>query len=167
MSAPRPRRDGSGRAKQQRVVTTEPAIAEPTREFFEDGHRANAAYRVPQAWGRPRAAKRPVRPVDLVVGGRIKFLGDRRWWTVEATTEHYAIATRSGDFGRDSRYTVIAWSEGRRGPHNSWGYGATTRAECEETLRALEAGEIEMSERASVHLDLDLDHIAAPARSAS
>lgn len=109
--------------------------------------------------GRSRATSSPIDPVDMPVGSRVKFLGDRRWWTVAATDGERVVLTRTGDFGRPPVYTVIVWSQGRRGPHNSWGYPALTREDCERIVKgmAVDSGypRLDLSERGAVFLDLE------------
>jgi len=105
--------------------------------------------------GRTRATIRPVEPMPLKVNGRVKFLGDRRWWTVQAMNATHAVLTRGGDFGRGPVYTVIAWKEGRRGPHGSWGHAALTREDCERIATDMASGEISLSERRAIYLDID------------
>ena len=104
--------------------------------------------------GRTRATIRPVEPMPLKVDGRVKFLNDRRWWTVEATNATHAVLTRGGDFGRGLVYTVIAWNEGRRGPHGSYGHSAVTRADCERIATDMASGTICLSERRAIYLDI-------------
>jgi hypothetical protein len=77
------------------------------------------------------------------VGDAVKFEGDRRWWTVKATTEHFAALTRTQDFGRDGlAYTVIDWEKGVRGPCNligqGYGNGVYDDAECVAMLAEFE-----------------------------
>ena len=106
--------------------------------------------------GRTRAGHHhAICPVPATVGQRIRFLGDRRWWTIEAADDSRLVCARGGDLGRGSRYTVVEWGAGRRGPHDSFGHGAGSRAQCEEVLAALASGAIALSERNSVYLDLD------------
>lgn len=106
--------------------------------------------------GRRRAPQVAIEPIELVVGDRVKFYGDRRWWDVRAVDREYVVLTRTGDFGGTvPRYTVIAWAEGRRGPHGSWGHAAETDAEIAATLAALVSGQVEMSERRSIRLDIE------------
>ena len=105
-------------------------------------------------FGRTRAAIRPVEPMPLKVDGHVKFLNDRRWWTVQATNPTHAVLTRGGDFGRGPVYTIIAWNEGRRGPHGSYGHAAFTRADCERIATDMASGTISFSERRAIYLDI-------------
>lgn len=88
-----------------------------------------------------------VTPVPLTSGDRVKFAGDRRWWTVKAVTEHFAALTRQAEFERAGIlcYTVIDWRNGVRGPCDlvgqAWGDGSYTEAECAEMLTQFEAAD--------------------------
>ena len=99
-----------------------------------------------------------VKPLGLQVGDDVRFYGmptpfGARRTTVRAVTEHYALCTWPREQG-DGEYTVISWQDGWRGPHGSWGHGVATDEDCRAALAALEAGEIEMSHRHSIHLDI-------------
>lgn len=94
-------------------------------------------------------------PLPLQVGMQVKFVGDRRWWEVRATNEACVVVTRGGDFGRKSRYTVIVWGEGRRGPHVSWGHEAVTDDGCATIAADIFAGKLELSPKRSILLDLE------------
>jgi len=122
-------------------------------------HRTNRG--LEHAGGRTRAQAAPFeRFVDLVVGQRVQFHAPaRRWWTVEAVRadgDVVVLTRQNRDFGRDEQqYTIIVWSEGRRGPHNSWGYGAETREECERIARDFDGDvTLALSERRAVYLDI-------------
>lgn len=90
----------------------------------------------------------PLRPAE-----KVKFSGDRRWWTVRAVTEHFAALTRyaAGQPAGTRCYTVIDWRNGVRGPCNQsgqgWGDGTYTETECEQMLAEFEAGQLEVSQR--------------------
>lgn len=92
-------------------------------------------------------------PRPLVVGERLRFAADRRWWTVKAVTEHFAAMTRQAEFRRAGVlcYTVLDWRNGVRGPCNligqSWGDGSYTEAACASLLAEFEAGDLEVSQR--------------------
>lgn len=127
-------------------------------EAFRRMHEWNVREYSGRAPGSPRhrAPRVPIGPIEMAPGERVKFYGDRRWWDVRAVGRRHVVLTRTRDFGRGGLlYTVIAWAEGRRGPHGSWGHGAETDEQIAETLAALEAGEIDMSERHSIRLDLE------------
>lgn len=61
------------------------------------------------------AAVSPQAPMSA--GQRLKFDGDRRWWTVRAATENTVVLTRQAEFYRKGvlAYSVIDWRRGIRG----------------------------------------------------
>ena len=89
----------------------------------------------------------------LVVGDRLKFRGDRRWWTVKAVTENFAALTRQVSFRPAGTlyYTVLDWRNGVRGPCDligqGWGDGSYTEAECVAMLAEFESGDLSVSQR--------------------
>jgi hypothetical protein len=88
-----------------------------------------------------------VLPRPLVVGERLKFAGDRLWWTVRAVTEHFAALTRHAEFHPTGTncYTVLDWRNGVRGPCDlvgqGWGDGSYSEVECAEMLAQFEAAD--------------------------
>lgn len=124
---------------------------------YEENHQWNLGHYNEDAmrYGRTRAPQEPMEPLAIEAGQKVKFYGDRRWWGVRASGGDYVVLTRDAEFGRGTLYTVICWSQGRRGPHNSWGYGATTPEKINAMLKALVVGDIELSERHSVRLDIE------------
>lgn len=92
----------------------------------------------------PRNGANAVTPRPLVVGERLKFDSDPRWWTVKAVTQHFAALTRQADFHPKGTvfYTVVDWRNGIRGACNligqAWGDGSYTETECAEMLDAFE-----------------------------
>lgn len=117
---------------------------------YEENHQINQTLWTPT--GRTRAYMVEVREPE-VLDSQVKFLGDRRWWNVRASNDQYAVLTTPGYFGREMQYTIIDWNEGRRGPHDSWGYGTITDEDCAEALDAITTGDIHLSERYSIYLD--------------
>ncbi len=101
-----------------------------------------------------------VEQVPLAVGQRLKLAGDRRWWTVQAVTAHFAALTRQAEFHRAGVrcYTVLDWRNGVRGPcgliGQGWGDGSYSEVECAAMLAEFEAGELEVSQRNWVHIEL-------------
>ena len=100
-----------------------------------------------------------VTPRPLVVGERLKFVDDRRWWTVKAVTEHFAALTRQVSFQPTGTlcYTVVDWRNGIRGACNlvgqGWGNGTYTERECAAMLARFESGDLEVSHRNWVPLE--------------
>ncbi|MDQ8040640.1 hypothetical protein RDI86_02100 [Cellulosimicrobium sp. XJ-DQ-B-000] len=131
-------------------------IPEDLTKVFARNHRTNGLLVGPH--GRTRAQREPIdRFVDLVPDQRVKFLNEPRWWTVQAVSDDkdVVVLTRKAAFSREILYTIIVWSEGRRGPHDSWGHGAETREECEEIARDFDGDvKLALSERRAIYLDI-------------
>lgn len=89
----------------------------------------------------------------LVVGERLKFAGDRLWWTVKAVTEHFAALTRQAEFHPRGTncYTVVDWRNGVRGACDligqGYGDGSYTEEQCAAMLAEFEAGDLRVSQR--------------------
>lgn len=129
--------------------------------IYETNHALNQQFyynKGAMAGGRQRANKNPVFPLQFREGDRVKFFNDRRWWDVRAHDPWgYTVLTRTGNFGGDPVYTIINWDEGRRGPHDSYGYAVVTDEDCQEVLRAMADPEahLSLSERRAIHLDIE------------
>lgn len=88
-----------------------------------------------------------VTPITFSVGDRVKFAGDRRWWTVKAVTPNFAAFTRQAEFepAGTLQYTVVDWRNGVRGPCDligqAYGDGSYSEAECAEMLARFEAAD--------------------------
>ncbi len=104
---------------------------------------------------RVRLTKSPQPKQYLEVGDRVKFYGEKKPYVVQAVSEHFVILTKPFNLQHTTLYTIIDWRNGWRGPHNSWGFGAVTREDCEETIAAMESDEIELSVRRNVYLDIE------------
>ena len=94
-------------------------------------------------YGRGEYAK-PVTPVEMKVGDKVKLTGDDRWWDVKAVSEHFVACTRQAPFQPKGTlvYTVLDWRNGVRGPCDligqGWGDGTYTEQECSEMLEGFE-----------------------------
>lgn len=133
-------------------MTTTAELIAAAAPLFQANHRLNQHQ--DEAHSRPRAVKSPITPIPIEAGQEVKFLGDRRWWKVRAANTACAVLTRPAAFGQGLVYTVIVWSEGRRGPHVSWGHEATTDEGCNRIADDVAAGTLALSERRAVSLDL-------------
>jgi hypothetical protein len=94
---------------------------------------------------------KPVTPIPLSSGDRIKFKDDRRAFVVRATSPNFAVCTRQADFRPKGElaYTVVDWRNGVRGPVNVIGQGwdVTTDEQCDELCALLDAGRWKVSQR--------------------
>lgn len=89
------------------------------------------------------------------VGTKIWFESERQGYTVRASNAAFAILTKPFNIEKTVLYTIIDWELGIRGPSNLiWGTGVETDEECLELLDMLTSGEIEVSSRRCVKLDI-------------
>nr|DAJ99431.1 MAG TPA: hypothetical protein [Caudoviricetes sp.] len=94
-------------------------------------------------------------PRAVPVGTKIWFSSERHGYTVRASNTAFAILTKPFNAQKTVLYTIIDWELGIRGPSNLiWGTGAETDEECLELLDMLTSGEIEVSHRRCVKLDI-------------
>jgi hypothetical protein len=114
--------------------------------------------------------------VPLTVGQQVTLRHDTAPWTVKATTDNFAALTRLTteadrpdedkdypEFAEDFEvgevlYTVLDWRNGVRGPCNligqSWGDGTYSETECAAMLAEFEAGDLEISSRNWLRLEV-------------
>lgn len=96
----------------------------------------------------------------MVIGDRVKFSGDAKWWTVRATDgERFVILTRQADFKPKGHalYTIIDWHRGLRGPCDLIGGGWDEQmgdSACLRLMDALAAGDVEVSYRNNLPIDI-------------
>lgn len=111
-----------------------------------------------------------VEQLPLQPGDRVRLDPDgRRWWTVQAVSEHFAACVRQAAFEPAGvlEYTVLAWRNGVRGPCNligqGFGDGTYSPDECAEMLSLFEGprpdedgvgAELEVSQRNWVPLNV-------------
>ena len=90
---------------------------------------------------------------DLAVGQKVKFSDDRLWFTVQARNERFIIcnaATKNNTY-----HTIIDLEQGVRGDDNLvFHQGCDDREHCEARLQDFIDGEIEVSHRNLVRLDV-------------
>lgn len=90
--------------------------------------------------GRGAVEQQPLTP-----GDRVKLWPDgRRWWTVQAVSEHFAACVQQVPFEERGtlQYTVLDWRNGVRGPCDligqGYGDGSYSPLECERMLSEFE-----------------------------
>ncbi len=89
------------------------------------------------------------------VGTKIWFASERHGYTVRASNTAFAILTKPFNAQRTVLYTIIDWELGIRGPSSLiWDTGAETDEQCLELLDMLTNGDIEVSPRRCVKLDI-------------
>ena len=89
------------------------------------------------------------------VGTKIWFESERQGYTVRASNTAFAILTKPFNISKTVLYTIIDWELGIRGPSNLiFNIGAETDEQCLELLDMLTSGEIEVSSRHCVELNI-------------
>lgn len=77
-------------------------------------------------------------PVNIEVGYRVRFFGDRQFFTVQACDDRYVICTRPYNLGHTVLYTIVDLKQKVRGTENLvFGLGFETRKQCETALDRL------------------------------
>lgn len=86
---------------------------------------------------------------DLKVGQKVKFADDRLWFTVQAKNERFVVLTAT------KFHTIIDLDQGIRGPDNLvFHNGYDNQKECEDRLQDFNNGEIEVSHRNRVLVEI-------------
>lgn len=94
-------------------------------------------------------------PRAVPVGTKIWFSSERHGYTVRASNTAFAILTKPFNAQKTVLYTIIDWELGIRGPSNLiFNIGAETDEQCSQLLDMLTSGEIEVSHRRFVKLDI-------------
>jgi len=107
--------------------------------------------------------------ISIAVGAVIRFADEPNPYTVQATSQNFAVLTRLATQQDAEEFEVENLEDGtvvysiwdllaeRRGPHNMIlnAYEFKTHEGCQECLRDLESGKIELSRRKSVSVFLD------------
>ena len=91
----------------------------------------------------------------LKINDKVKFAMFDNEYTVHACNERYAICV--DESSKERFYSITDNQRHIRGTHNSYGYGTTSRAECEEVLALLsdDTNELDISHRNNVPLDIE------------
>lgn len=89
------------------------------------------------------------------VSTKIWLDSERQGYTVRASNAAFAILTKPFNISKTVLYTIIDWERGVRGPSNLiFDTGAETDEECLELLNMLTSGEVEVSSRRCVKLNI-------------
>ena len=96
----------------------------------------------------------------IKVGNRIKFAEEKQRYTVQARSDNFIICTKPFNPRRTVIYTIIDIAQGLRNRDNLvFGFGYETREDCEQNIAWLESGEMELSHRRP--LDINIDEVLA------
>lgn len=92
------------------------------------------------------------------VGDKVYVPNEKRPFRVRARNDRYIICTKPYNPQRTVRYFIIDLKEKVRGPDNMvFCSGYETDEDCAERLQELQSGEIEVSWRRHVDLDIDIE----------
>lgn len=96
--------------------------------------------------------------MKLKVNDKIKVPNERQRYTVQARDDRFIIATKPCNIHHTVLYFIIDLECKMRGPDNMiFCSGYETREQCEERLKELQEGQIEVSSRHGIELDLDVE----------
>jgi len=93
--------------------------------------------------------------MKLKAGSKVKFLSEKRPYTVQASDERYAVCTKPFNPQHTVLYAIIDFEENVRGPENLiFGLGAETRKQCEDILDRLN-GRLDSGSRELIGTELE------------
>ena len=96
--------------------------------------------------------------IDLAgakVGDKVKFAEEATTYTIQARTDRFLVCTRPFNPKRTVIYAIVDIKRQVRGPDNMvFSNGYESRVDCESRLAELENGEIEVSWRKSIRLEV-------------
>lgn len=92
------------------------------------------------------------------VGDKVYVPKEKRPYRVRARDERYIICTKPYNPQRTVRYFIVDLKERVRGPDNMvFCSGYESDEDCAERLKELQSGEIEVSWRRHIDLDIDIE----------
>lgn len=95
-------------------------------------------------------------PQYLTEGDKIKFEGQKRPFTVQATSKRYTVCSKPFNARKTTTYTIVDWLDRVRGPEDLiFGMGAETQEQCFQMLVRLLDGESKVSRRRRLPLDFE------------
>ncbi len=96
--------------------------------------------------------------MKVIVGDKVYIPQHKRPFTVRARDERYIICTKPFNAQHTVIYFIVDLVEKRRGPDNMvFCSGYETDDDCKERLRELQNGDIEVSYRRGIALDIDIE----------
>ena len=94
--------------------------------------------------------------MEIKAGNRIKFESEGKPYKVRLADERFAICTKPFNLRHTTIYTIVDLERGVRGPDDLiFGEGYETDEDMTRALKQLQAGEIEVSHRRSIPLDIE------------
>lgn len=92
------------------------------------------------------------------VGDKVYIPTEKRPYKVRARDDRYIICTKPYNPQHTVMYFIIDLEEQRRGPDNMvFCFGYESDEDCAERLKELQTGEIEVSRRRDVPLDIEIN----------
>ena len=89
--------------------------------------------------------------LDIKVGSKLKFSNDRLWFAVMAISDKFAVCDSKGA----KYHTIVDFNKKIRGDDNLvFHNGYDTKELCEARLSELESGDLEISHRNNVPLEI-------------
>lgn len=96
--------------------------------------------------------------MKLFAGDKVYIPGNKKPWTVRCRDDRYIICTQPYNPRHTVLYFIIDLQEQRRAPDDQvFCSGYITNDDCNERLRELQGGEISLSMRRGVSLDIDVE----------
>lgn len=95
--------------------------------------------------------------MKVSIGDKVYIPNEKRPYTVQARDERYIICTKPFAAQKTVLYFIIDLVDKWRAPDNMiFCSGYETQEECRERLQELQQGDIELSSRRGVPLDVDI-----------
>jgi hypothetical protein len=96
--------------------------------------------------------------VKVNVGDKVYVPSEKRPYTVKARDDRYIICTKPFNLMHTVLYFIIDLVDRWRGPDNMvFCHGYETDEDCNERLKELQDGTIELSHRRGIPLDVDIE----------
>ena len=96
--------------------------------------------------------------MKVKVGDKVYIPQHKRPFKVRARDERYIICTKPFNAAHTVIYFIVDLVEKRRGPDNMvFCSGYETDEDCKERLKELQNGEIEVSYRRGINLDIEIE----------
>lgn len=94
--------------------------------------------------------------MEIKAGDKIKFEAEKRPYRVRAADERFAVCTKPFNLQKTTIYTIVDLEQDVRGPDDLvFGLGYESDEDAERALKQLQAGEIKVSHRNRVPLDIE------------
>lgn len=92
---------------------------------------------------------------NFAVGNKVYFQGERMGYTIMAMDARYLICQKPFNPKNTFQYCIVDLEKGIRGPDNYYcKFNYDRREDCEQALRELNTGELEISYRRRAELEI-------------